>query len=211
MEAALARAAERYNRGACDLEAFVMRMVAVSGREAVVESLHAVGYGCQVQLRPDPGLPACPLGVRQLASVLQLWLPLSCARGRSANRCSLPGRVAVGLCRVMTSAGSRTPRRPCSRHHRQQRCRPRRRQSSSDQLSARRSMRAHRWQPPVRRARQQRASRRPKRAPTAGPWTRRCGARTPRRALSCATRAASTTRTTGSTDRCSSSTTHRCD
>ena len=56
VEAALAQAAEQYNRGACDLEAFVMRMVAVSGRDAVFESLHAVGYGSQVPSR----LSGCP-------------------------------------------------------------------------------------------------------------------------------------------------------
>ena len=65
-EAALAQAAEQYNRGACSLEAFVMRMVAVSGREAVIDSLHAVGWCSQVRILPS-------LHLRQLpASVLQV-------------------------------------------------------------------------------------------------------------------------------------------
>ena len=61
LEAALTQAAEQYNRGACSLDAFVMRMVAVSGREAVVESLDAVGWCSQVRLTPSgsPRLRSC--------------------------------------------------------------------------------------------------------------------------------------------------------
>ena len=52
--AALAQVAEQYNCGACDLEAFVMRMVTVSGRQAVIDSLDAVGYGSQARLGTAP-------------------------------------------------------------------------------------------------------------------------------------------------------------
>jgi len=82
-EAALAQAAEQYNRGACSLEAFLMRMVAVSGREAVIDSLHAVGWCSQARLPPS-GSPC--LHLRELrASVLQVQLLLSCSRGHGAD------------------------------------------------------------------------------------------------------------------------------
>ena len=56
MEAALTQAAEQYNSGGCNLETFVMRMVAICGRDVVVESLHAVGYGTTVRIRSNsPG------------------------------------------------------------------------------------------------------------------------------------------------------------
>ena len=65
-EAALAQAAGQYNRGACSLEAFVMRMVDVSGREAVVDSLHAVGWCSQVQRMPSGSPRPRHLHLRQL-------------------------------------------------------------------------------------------------------------------------------------------------
>ncbi len=96
-EAALAQAAEQYNRGTCSLEAFVMRMVAVSGREAVIDSLHAVGWASQVQLMPS-GF-SC-LHLRQLrASVLLVQLHLSCSGGHGAD--------LMGLNTLMWRCGSR--------------------------------------------------------------------------------------------------------
>ena len=48
LEADLQQAAADYNSELCDLESFVMQLVALTSRDAVVNSLHAVGYSTEV-------------------------------------------------------------------------------------------------------------------------------------------------------------------
>lgn len=49
LHTALTKCAAAHNAGINDLETFVMQLVALTSRDAVVNSLHAVGYGTEVR------------------------------------------------------------------------------------------------------------------------------------------------------------------
>ncbi len=99
MEAALAQAAEQYNSGGCDLEAFVMRMVAICGRDVVVESLHAVGYGNPVRIRRNLRGPAHRSTGRQPRA--------ACSAGAASCQLQNPGSHSKLLMSVLWCAGRR--------------------------------------------------------------------------------------------------------
>ena len=53
LQAALRQAAADFNAGINDLETFVMQLVDLTSRDAVVNSLHAVGYSTEVSINAD--------------------------------------------------------------------------------------------------------------------------------------------------------------
>lgn len=91
LEASLHQAAADYNSDSCDLETFVMQLVALTSRDAVVNSLHAVGYSTEA---------SSPCGAGEVAKLSELQptahpaeqprSPLSAAAANEAQQTADP-------------------------------------------------------------------------------------------------------------------------
>ena len=106
LHTALTECAAAHNAGISDLETFVMSLVALTSRDAVVNSLHAVGYGTEVRSHLSSDLQYLHLWLFCLHQVHIMCFP---AKFDITSRCAVRNVRRERHCEPVRAVCSCTP------------------------------------------------------------------------------------------------------